>query len=62
MTLKFILVGFREGKTMYREDLYPSLKEANRVGNYRLTDKEFYWEHFTVVPVAIPDEDDLSLM
>ena len=62
MTLKFILVGYREGKTEITcSEIYTSLKEANKAGNFNINTSN-RWDHFTIVPVAIPNEDDLSLM
>ena len=61
MTLKYILVGYR-GKNIHSNlPPYSTLKDANKAGNIYLNSSQ-PWDHFTVVPVAIPDEDDLSLM
>ena len=60
MTLNYILVGYRDKETILDSVLHSSLIAANKAGNCCI---EYHTiEHFTVIPVAIPDEDDLSLM
>lgn len=59
MTLKYILVGYDLEKTEVFPKVFDSLKEANIKANAKI---KCDWNHFTIVPVAIPDEDDLSLM
>lgn len=62
MTVVYLVAGYKSEKDspILLTANFPNLKIANEVANEKI--RILTWEHFTIIPVAIPNASELELM